>query len=348
VSPYLCCATVAALAATGACGLKLPFAHPSLSPYLAYQQRPSSGPVTATFLGTSSLLIRDGMTTVLTDPFVTRPSLTSVAARPIAPDATLIELTLARLGVRKIAAIVASHSHYDHVMDAPTFATQTEAVLLGSSSTANVGRGGNLPEPRIDVVHDGDARRYGAFELTFIESHHSPGDRYPGMIVAPLTPPARVSEWKSGTTWSVLIRHGDRSMLVHGSANVKPGALNGRRADVVFLGIGGLGKQSDEFVEEYWIEIVRATRARRVILIHWDDFFSSLDEPLRPMAYAADSFPDSMRRLLRCAVTDGVEVLLPVAWQIADPFAALSTAVRTVAPTAPHPCREPLRNTPQR
>ena len=127
-----------------------------------------------------------------------------------------------------------------------------------------------------------------------------------------------------GKTWSVLIRHGKRSMLVHPSANVKHDALKGGYCDVVYLGVRGLGKRSEEFAEDYWTEVVRATRARRVILIHWDDFFRSLDEPLRPMAYATDSFPDTMRRLLWYAEKDRVEVLLPVAWQTADPFADLN------------------------
>ena len=349
-STYIRCGAFAVLLAHSACGLKLPFAHPSLSPFRAYEQRPSTGTVTATFLGTSSVLFSDDKTTLLSDPFVTRPRATAVAAHRIEPDATLIDQTLEYLGVRKIDAIFTGHTHYDHAMDAAKFAQQTGAVLLGSSSTENLGRGAEPPSIRVDVVHDSDTRRYGDFELTFIESQHSPDGLYSGDIVAPLKPPARASEWKMGKTWSVLIRHRDRSLLFHGSANVpaKQGALDGRYADVVYLGIGRLGKQSDDFVEKYWIDVVRATRARRVILIHWDDFFRGLDKPLRPMAYALDSFPDSMRRILRCATTDGVEVLLPVAWQTADPFAGLSTVPRTVAATAPHPCRESVRASRQR
>jgi L-ascorbate metabolism protein UlaG (beta-lactamase superfamily) len=166
-------------------------------------------------------------------------------------------------------------------------------------------------------------RSFGPFELTFVESVHSPGDLHPGTIDAPLVPPARSGAWKTGTTYSVLIRHEGGTTLVHGSANFIPGALRGHRADVVYLGIGTLGRRDDRFADAYWDEVVRATGARRVILVHWDDFFQPLDRPLRPMPRIVDRFAAGMRHVLRRADADGVEVLLPVAWQPTDPFDGL-------------------------
>jgi hypothetical protein len=53
------------------------------------------------------------------------------------------------------------------------------------------------------------------------------------------------------------------SILVHGSANYKSGALAGRQADVVYLRMTHLGEQSHEFVAAYWHEVVRQTGAKR-------------------------------------------------------------------------------------
>ena len=53
--------------------------------------------------------------------------------------------------------------------------------------------------------------------------------------------------------------------------------MTGAEADVAYLGVGQLGIQSDDYIETYWRETVRATGARRVVLIHWDDFFRPLD-----------------------------------------------------------------------
>jgi len=298
--------------------------HPDLAPFRRYEQRPSTGgAVTAQFLGTTSILFRDSATAILADGFVSRPGLVRVLSGRVAPDTARIADALRRLGVDSIAAVFAGHSHYDHALDAPTIARLTGAVLLGSSSTANVGRGGGLPERQIRVVRDGETVRVGAFALTFVESRHSAPDRYPGTIDAPLVPPAPAGAWKSGTTWSVFVEHGGRTLLVHGSPNFRPGALRGRHAEVVYLGAGTLSRQSEAFVDAYWNEVVRATGARRVILVHWDDFWRGLDEPLVPLPAAVDDFGESVRRVLRRAAADDVEVLLPVPWQPTDPFAGL-------------------------
>jgi L-ascorbate metabolism protein UlaG (beta-lactamase superfamily) len=321
---FLLSAVLLSVPGCGTSSLRLPLNRPSLEPFREYEQQPSTGgPVEARFLGATSVLFQDGETAILSDGFVTRPGLLRVLLGRISPDRERIQNTLTRLGLDSIAAVFAGHSHYDHALDAPVFAQLTGAVLLGSPSTANIGRGVGLADSALRVVGDGEVLRFGKFELTFLESVHSPGDRYPCTVDEPLVPPARSSAWRTGTTYSVLIRYEGRTILVHGSANYKPGALRGRRVDVIYLGIGTLGRQSDAFVDAYWDEVVRATGAKRVILVHWDDFFRSLDQPLRPMPYAMDSFADSMQHILRRATADGVEVLLPVPWQPTDPFTGL-------------------------
>jgi hypothetical protein len=72
---------------------------------------------------------------------------------------------------------------------------------------------------------------------------------------------------------------------VQGSAGFVAGALAGQQADVVYLGVGQLGVQSAEYIRTYWRETVRAVGARRVVLIHRDDFSST--DPLRSIAVLA-------------------------------------------------------------
>ncbi|MFF4963132.1 MBL fold metallo-hydrolase [Streptomyces sp. NPDC001222] len=305
--------------------MRMPFGHPSLRHHLSYQQRPmtSDHGVVARFLGTSSVLLSDGETSVLSDGFVTRPGMLRVALGRIAPDRSLVHATIDRLRVKSLAAVVCAHSHYDHALDAPVWALETGAELVGSPSTANIGRGLGVPESSLRVVADGEAVSYGRFDLTFLDSVHSPGDRYPGTVDRPLVPPARAGAWKTGTAYSVLVAHPTGRILLHASANFRPGALRGRSADVVYLGIGNLGKQSTEFLRTYWDEVVAATGARRVVLVHWDDFFVGLHRPLRPMPYFLDDIDATMSRLLPLARRDGVDVVLPVAWQPSAPLADL-------------------------
>jgi L-ascorbate metabolism protein UlaG (beta-lactamase superfamily) len=312
--------------------LRWPCGHPDLAPYRGFEQPESkAGPVTATFLGTTSVLFQDDETAILSDGFFTRPGLIRVLFGSIfsciAPDRNRVKRMLETLEVEKIAAVFCGHSHYDHALDAPLIAQITGAKLVGSESTLNVGRGFGLTGAQMLAIRDGETVPFDRFRLTFIQSCHSRGDRFPGCIDKPLKPPARVGSWKTGTTWSVLIEHEGRRVLLHGSANFKPGALRAalrdRPADAVYLGIGTLGKQDDAFVDDYWNEVVRASCARRVIPVHWDDFFRGLDEDLRPMRHAMDAFPDAMARILSHAATDGIEVLLPILGRPTDPFAGL-------------------------
>ncbi len=60
--------------------------------------------------------------------------------------------------------------------------------------------------------------------------------------------------------------------------------------------------------------------ARRVVLIHWDDFFRPLSEPLRALPYAGDDLDVTMRVLGRLADEDGVSLHLPSVWRREDPW----------------------------
>ena len=99
-----------------------------------------------------------------------------------------------------------------------------------------------------------------------------------------------------------------------------PGHWHGHRADVVYLGVGQLGLQPERYLVDYWNEAVRAVGARRVVLIHWDDFFRPLHQPLRALPYAGDDLDASMRTLTRLAAEDGVPLHLPTLWERADPW----------------------------
>lgn len=304
--------------------VKFPFRRPDLGAFAdrARQEEARAG-LTATFLGVSTILFDDGETALMTDGFFTRPSLRKVGLGAIAPDEQTIDACLTRAGARTLAAVICAHSHYDHAMDAPVVADRTGAVLVGSASTANIGRGWGLAEDRLVVAEEGAPLRFGAFTVRVVESTHSPGDHFPGAVEAPLVPPAKAKAWRTGECYSIFLDHGERTALVHASANYRPGALAGERADVVYLGVAPLGKQSAKFRDAYWDEVVAATGARRVIPVHWDDFFRPLTKPLKPLFYAADDFDVVMRFLLDRGDRAGVDVVLPSAWRRTDPFAGL-------------------------
>ena len=293
--------------------------HPSLEPWARYRLAPSPAPVngsavTVTFLGVSSLLFDDGRTALLTDGFFTRPVLASVLLGRVVPDPERIDRGLERASIVRLAAVFAVHSHYDHALDSPDVARRTGALLVGSESTANIGRGAGLHEDRMRLYRPGEPMRFGAFEVTAIRSRHFPHGMAEGEITVPLVPPARATAYREGGSWSLVIRHPLGTALVQGSAGWVDGALAGQHADVVFLGIGGLGTKDDAYREAYYREVVEAVGPRLVVPIHYDDFSLPFEDPPSPMPVLLDDVPGSLAFLERRA-TPGRRLGLLPAWQ---------------------------------
>ncbi len=237
--------------------------------------------VELTWLGVSALLIRDADHAVLIDPFFTRPPglWNMLSNQSIAPDLGAIRRGLSDAGVSTLDAVLVSHSHFDHAMDAGVVAQLTNADLIGSSSTLNIGRGAGLDPARLKQTNSQTAMQYGPFTVRWVASRHAgaTGGRPTGDITSVLHPPAGYMDYRQGGTWSILIEHADGTILHHGSAGFEPGALAPYTADIAVLGVALV----DDY-QTYFDEVINATGARTVIPVHWDDFTRPLSKPLRP------------------------------------------------------------------
>ena len=280
----------------------------------------TSSNVKVTFLGTTTLLFDDGETQIMTDGFFTRPDPVQLFTKKIASDPVLIYQALARANVHRLAALIVLHSHYDHAMDAAAVANKTGAVVVGSTSTANVARGGDVPEDRIRTPAIGEALMFGNFKVTLLRSQHVPAGYPNGTIDAQLRQPVRADAYKLGTAYAALIEHSGKSVLVNGSAGYEPGALAGHRVETVLLGIGSLGKQSPAYMDEYWSNLVETTGAKHVVAIHWDNFALPLSASLQPLPKLFDDLDVTMRFLQTKGSQTGVSITLPQGWQVFDAF----------------------------
>jgi L-ascorbate metabolism protein UlaG (beta-lactamase superfamily) len=308
--------------------MRLKLGRPRLDNFEDFFDAPAAtatAPLTVTWAGVTTLLISDGDSALMTDGFFSRPTLAAVGMRKLSPSEPRIDGCLARLGVNSLEAVLPVHTHFDHAMDSAAVAARTGAKIVGGTSAAQVGRGFGLPEDRLVTATSGQPITLGAngtWVVTLTEGDHCPPDRFPGTITAPVVPPVKASAYRCGESWSMLIQHvpTDRRLLVVGSAGYVAGALKGQRADVVYLGIGQLGLQPERYLVDYWTETVRTVGARRVVLIHWDDFFRPLHEPLRALPYVGDDLDVSMRVLSRLAREDGIPLHLPTLWERSDPW----------------------------
>lgn len=242
--------------------------------------------LSVTWFGTTCVLVSDGETALLVDPFVTRTaSLLSLAAgrRVLRPHPDQYERWIAPLAA-PIRAMPVTHSHFDHVLDAGVVGADTGAVLLGSASTVAVGRSLGLPKDQLVHASSGVPLAFGEFAVTFVPSRHAGSGRPRGEVCNPVRIPARLRDLRQGGTYSVLIEHPAGSLLCHHSAGFVPGALAGRRADTVLLSAANPPADLDAYLRE----TVDAVGARQAFLVHWDDFTRPLDRPLRPVPFAVN------------------------------------------------------------
>jgi len=238
---------------------------------------PSIDAVTMTWLGVTTLLFDDGETQILIDGFFSRPSITEViTGKPVSSDAAIINYVMDEYRMRRLAAIIPVHSHWDHAMDVGAIANRSSASILGSETTANIARGAGVPEDQIVVVENRGEYTFGNFTVTMIRTPHAPvgwGGTVPmaGTVDEPLSQPAPVQAYREGQSYTIVVAHPYGTTLVQGSGGYSDDALDDVHADVVMLGVALLEGLGRDYLEQYWRATVTVTGAKHVMPIHFDD-----------------------------------------------------------------------------
>lgn len=245
-------------------------------PYPQFES--SADSVKATWLGVSTLLFDDGDTQLLVDGFFSRPSVADILfSANVQSSAAEVNRILDEYGMRRLAAIIPVHSHFDHAMDIGAIANRSSASIIGSESTANIARGAGVPEDQVVIAEPGRTYDFGQFSVRLIRSNHAPlgwggSTPFAGSIDEPLIPPAPVSAWREGQSYSIVIDHPQGTTLVQGSAGFKPGSLDDVVVDVVMFSTFGLQNFGREYTEKYWLSLVTSTGAKRVLPLHFEDY----------------------------------------------------------------------------
>ncbi|MCH9680515.1 MAG: MBL fold metallo-hydrolase [Deltaproteobacteria bacterium] len=255
-----------------------------LRPYANTSPPGPTETVRLTWLGTAGIAIDDGKSMVLLDPFVSRAPLRRVLSRrPVEVDHQAVARWWERLapGGREHVAVVVTHAHYDHSMDAPAFAQISGGQLYGSAVLVAQAHAGGFDPGRIHEVTGSDAIEVGGFRFTIFDSEHG-GRRvfFPGEHPENFSIPAAARDYKPGPVLTVLVEHGSRRVLHHASAGWAPGMYDGvGPVDLVLLGAAG---HADNQTDRYLAAVPLAVEARHVAPIHYDNFFGRLDP--RPAA----------------------------------------------------------------
>jgi L-ascorbate metabolism protein UlaG (beta-lactamase superfamily) len=106
-------------------------------------------------------------------------------------------------------------------------------------------------------------------------------------ISAPLVPPANAFDYRLGKAYALHVSHPKGSWLIQGSAGFVEAGLEGFDAETIFLGIGGLGSQTDDYRDGYWRETIDRVHPTRLIPIHWDSLTGPIEGPFTGPVRAA-------------------------------------------------------------
>jgi hypothetical protein len=131
-------------------------------PISAFAKVPGREPLTLTYLGNAGWQIEDGHTVIIVDPYVSQfhdkrmgnPNTSDDIDEVLVPDEAQIAAHIARADF-----LVITHSHSDHMLDAPSVAKGTGAVIIGSEGSANIEREMTGLNPDIALIGSGASRK---------------------------------------------------------------------------------------------------------------------------------------------------------------------------------------------
>lgn len=240
-------------------------------------RRDPAGSLRLRWLGTAGYELTVGKTTLLLDPFVSRPGL----LRLLSGRALYSDLSEGRRYYPKADYVLTGHSHYDHLLDVPEIALRTGAAVAGSQSTCALAKARGVPEARVrEVPASGAKLKLGDFEVRFVPSLH-------GRFLLGREPlPGEITHcdhgghlsargYRVGGTFGIWMKAGDLTVYHNGSADLIDAELEGLRADVLILGLAGRFATRD-YVER----LCRLLRPRWIVPTHYDAFFEPLSKGL--------------------------------------------------------------------
>ncbi len=233
------------------------------------------------WLGTAGLDLEYEGRHLLVDPYYTRISLWELASGQCRSREDII----CRHLPAEIEAQLITHSHFDHLLDAPVIERLTGAPIVGSATSANLSRGRGTRESGVRIVIGGETLEFGPFRVRVYKSRHSrflfgrvPAD---GTVDHPITA-RRAWDYKVGPVFIYRIEAGGISLLVLGSADLLDDQLSEAGADVLCPCVAG-----HQATPDYIGRVVRLSMPRLLIPIHYDNFFTPFEKGVTELPGAA-------------------------------------------------------------
>ncbi len=184
--------------------------------------------------------------------------------------------------------ILATHSHSDHMLDAPVLARRTGAVIIGSMGSAALARSQGVPEQQLIIIKGGEDLEFGRFSLRVVPSLHSElfskhydNDPLSGAVSTTLKPPLHESDYREGGTYAYLLRLAGHRILIMGGMNYIEREMDGLRPDIALIGANVSRNENHDYAGR----LMRALGDPPIVFpTHWDSYATKTDAQARQEA----------------------------------------------------------------
>ncbi len=243
--------------------------------------------VCLTSLGANSLLISNQKTNLLLDPYFSRLGgmfgLNMLFSK-VAPDKQRITGALDRFNIKDVTAILITHAHFDHALDAIAIGSRLQCPIYVPEGRKA------LPECISLVIFESmkiaAAENSENLTVSSINSEHLslPVDLFQIMarqlnrFVSPFT---YGWQYYANKTVNYLISTDKCRIMIIGSAGIPESVSELPEADFLILSIGGLDLKSRKYWNLLLEKVILPIKPKTIFLSHWDDFTIPLTEPVK-------------------------------------------------------------------
>ena len=230
------------------------------------------------WLGVASFLIEDGESKIMFDPAWTRPGAFHwLGMASFKSDPELVDKVLAKIEVKKIDAVLVTHSHYDHIIDAPEVARKTSADFYVDKSFETIARAYSYLDLSLKPLEVNKPFQVGKFKITAYQRDHAPLmgsiDFVPGNV--PKDFHFNFWDYKAGRTWIYLIEHPEGVILFHNThaadQDLKTYRPDVTSADILIQGV--TKSDATPLVNGY----ASTMKPKAFIANHFDNFLLAFD-----------------------------------------------------------------------
>jgi L-ascorbate metabolism protein UlaG (beta-lactamase superfamily) len=221
--------------------------------------------LTFRWLGAAGIELAASDQVLLIDPCLTRIRFWQLWLGKLLPDRDLL-----RKHISEATAVLITHPHYDHLLDAPTIVAFTGARVYGSANTCQLCRLSGLPEAQVERIYAGQSLCFPAFSVqVYPARHHWVPFFTPGGLPLGLRAPFTARQFRLDEDFSFQVTtKGLRILIDSGSTpqDLPP-------SDILLV--------HPFHQKNHYRQVLEKVHPKWVIPIHWDDLWQPLSEPLR-------------------------------------------------------------------